>query len=158
MMWMHSPQSPKISMVQHEHSFNFFSRTSSHVRGSELHWVSLSMGHSKPHCLCQMCPGGGIGFEYAMTANSAWPRSPSTPKEENNNYHLCYVECVQCTFSPLISGGAGYKWCDYPSASFLNLLVIALNLSQLELPWNQEGVLTQLTTCDSSALERGCKC
>ena len=62
------------------------------------------------------------------------------------------------TYSPLVSGGAGYKQCGYPSASFLNLLAITLNLSQLELLSNQEGVLTQLTICDSSALERVCKC
>ena len=44
------------------------------------------------------------------------------------------------TFSPLISGGTGYKWCGYPCASFLHLLATAVNLPQLELPSNQEGV------------------
>ena len=40
-------------------------------------------------------------MEYAMTANSAWARSPSAPKEENNHYQLFYVECVLCTLLSL---------------------------------------------------------
>ena len=145
MIWMHSPQLPKISTTQHERSFSFFSKISSQVRGSELHWVSLRIGAQKTaFAFVMMCPGGGIGLEYAMTANSAWPGSPSTPKEENNRYHVCYVDCVLCTlftFLPLISGGAGYKWCGYPSTCLLNQSAVGVNFSQPELASNMEGVV-----------------
>ena len=108
MIWMHSPQLPKISTTQHERSFRFFSKISSQVSGSELHWVSLRIGAQKTaFAFVMMCPGGGIGLEYAMSANSAWARSPSAPKEQSNHYHLLHVECVVYYLL-----AAHFWWCE----------------------------------------------
>ena len=102
-----------------------------------------------------------------MTANSARPRSPSTPKEESNNNYLCYVECVLYTLLPSrhsflvvqVTNGVAIPvqasctcWQQLSISPSLNCPRIR-RVCSCSFSW-----LTQFTTCDSSALDRGCKC
>ena len=167
MIWMHSPQSPKISTTQHERSFSFFSKISSQVRGSELHWVSSRIGEQQTaFAFVMMCPGGGIGLEYAMTVNSAWARSPSAPKEQSNHYHLLHIKCVVWTMLPSrhsflvvqVTKGMAIP----PHASWVSWAKVSISPSfswpRIRRVWSCSfSCLTQLTTWDSSAVERACK-
>ena len=167
MIWVHSPQSPNISKTQHERSFSFFSKISSQVSGSELHCVSSRIGAQQTaFAFVMRCPGGGICFEYAMTANSAWARSPSAPKKESNHYHLLHVECVVWTMLPsrhsflvvAVTKGMAIP----PHASWVSWAKVSTSPTfsspRIRRVWSCSfSWLTQLTMWDNSALERACK-
>ena len=95
MMWIHSPQSPKISMTQHECSFSFISKISSQVRGSELHWVSSRIGAQKT----------AFAFVVALAWSMPWLQ---TLHEQGHPQHLkkkvtiptCCMSSVYCELLP----------------------------------------------------------
>ena len=105
MMWIHSPQSPKISTTQHECSFSFISKISSQVRGSELHWVSSRIGAQKT----------AFAFVMALALSMPWLQ---IQHEQGHSQHLknkvsittCCMLSVWCELCYLLA--AHFWWCE----------------------------------------------
>ena len=113
--------------------------------------------HSKLHSPSLWCvPEVALAWSMAQLQTQ---HEQGHPHHLMNRYHvLCWVCTVHfVTFLPLISGGADYKWCGYPSES------VGCGCQFLPWPWVRRvwscsfSWLTQLTTCYSSVLERACK-